>query len=248
MHSTQEDATFDTKHAKHLISDNSADDAARKSLPQELVSPDFQGSTRCRLLELPPELRNAIYEYTLSQGTGGVVIKLGGTKPETRHPFGLTETCKQIHQDCGDMIYRLNTFTFHTNIWGNKTVPSNNFDFVLAKQMATNKLQSLRIHLGDDPLTDVPEDIRDCWRPVQSSLRKLRKNVPVFELAFSVYVGQSECVIRIANAPNAVDELRKFWTSIPRCYVGDDHRPSSRSGTFDHVLRSFFPFWAGRIM
>ena len=71
------------------------------------------------LLDLPPELRNKIYEYAI----GGHVISVSGTGKEMRferqgrlrgassiEQTALHYACRQTHHETADMHFRLNTF------------------------------------------------------------------------------------------------------------------------------------------
>lgn len=59
---------------------------------------------RCYLLELPPELRNRIYEYffAVKPGTDGTV-GFGGRRAEEHKPFSvlsILQTCRQLLSEC----------------------------------------------------------------------------------------------------------------------------------------------------
>lgn len=79
------------------------------------------------LSRLPPELRNAIYELVLTfkdpialakrpmkyGAPISYVLRVLNSSPNPRNGLALIETCNQIHQEAGNLIFSLNTFTFH---------------------------------------------------------------------------------------------------------------------------------------
>ncbi|KAK3719121.1 hypothetical protein LTR37_004685 [Vermiconidia calcicola] len=72
---------------------------------------------RCYLLELPAELRIDIYELALKQSDIFVGMGYSGKRTTVelvnKHPLALTETCKQIREECGDLFFQLNEVTVH---------------------------------------------------------------------------------------------------------------------------------------
>lgn len=251
---------------------HSSEDAPALEMPsRQLVYPDFQvsaltrastlveetkaksnmtqGSTSCRLLELPRELRDMIWKSALSQDSGKVTVHLMAPRRSTAHAFALTETCRQIQYECGDMVYSLNTFSFKTDLMNNRNVPSSwNFDNILAKQIATNKLQAVDIHVGSSTSSNF---LLERWGSVQSPLRKLRKIVSRFSVTFEACLQDQinnksfKCVLSLTTAQDAARDLEDCWKSQPK-----DSLPTPilfPIGVFSRVLRSFFPFWKGKI-
>ncbi|WPB01520.1 uncharacterized protein RHO25_006146 [Cercospora beticola] len=97
---------------------------------------------RCRLLELPGELRNNIYEKALLQDEP---IQIDLTKPSTStsHPiFNLLQTCKQIHSEARDLIYD-NIFELITAIHQSQE-PINNNSLHRLRKICQNQSQSHR--------------------------------------------------------------------------------------------------------
>lgn len=64
----------------------------------------------CRLLQLPAELRNQIYEYTLRQNGGIIIVDISETSSatSTRHLLALETTCKQIRSETSGSLFELN--------------------------------------------------------------------------------------------------------------------------------------------
>ncbi|KAK4613901.1 hypothetical protein CLAFUW4_09311 [Fulvia fulva] len=61
-------------------------------------------TTTCKLLELPAELRNKIYRYSICEKDGIEVPRTGREQP------GLTRTCKQIRKEATAIYYLENIF------------------------------------------------------------------------------------------------------------------------------------------
>lgn len=207
-----------------------------------------QGSTTCRLLELPRELRDMIWETALSQNSGEVAVHLMDPQLSTAHAFALTETCHQIHHECGDMVYNFNTFSFKTDLMSNHNVLSSwDFDNILAKQIATDKLRAVDIHVGSDTGTVA---LLERWGAVQSPLRKLRKIVSSFSVTFEAYHHEFndksfECVLGLTTAQDAARDLEDCWKTQLQ-----DSLPNPLAfhvAVFNRVLLSFFPFWKGKV-
>ena len=86
------------------------------------ISANLIEMDRSPLAKLPPELRNRIYDFTLT--CDSPIKILCTTNPETRrlrayspiaarnHPLALTETCKQLHEECTQLFYAVNIFVF----------------------------------------------------------------------------------------------------------------------------------------
>lgn len=69
------------------------------------------GNIRCRLLDLPAEIRNSIYRYALAP-TGCVVLTSTKSKRFAITPNlapALLATCHQIHKEAADILYAENT-------------------------------------------------------------------------------------------------------------------------------------------
>ncbi|KAF2217848.1 hypothetical protein CERZMDRAFT_80511 [Cercospora zeae-maydis SCOH1-5] len=88
---------------------------------------------RCRLLELPAELRNNIYEKTLLQDEP---VQIDLTKPSSScssqaspslSTFNLLQTCKQIYNEARNFIYD-NTFEFITSIHNHHQIQSSTLE------------------------------------------------------------------------------------------------------------------------
>jgi hypothetical protein len=85
----------------------------KRRLPdsQDLLSrkPKKQREEPLGFVELPPEIRNAIYRYALRSDTA--------IKGNARIPtIGLLRTCKQIHKEASSILYGENTFRFKATI------------------------------------------------------------------------------------------------------------------------------------
>ncbi|KAK3720909.1 hypothetical protein LTR37_003572 [Vermiconidia calcicola] len=65
----------------------------------------------CYLLRLPGELRNEIFELTLCYPKG-FAIYMTNQYMDEEHPLGLTETCKWIRRECGNMFFEENEITY----------------------------------------------------------------------------------------------------------------------------------------
>ena len=74
-------------------------------------TPQINTSPRCRLLELPAELRNQIYELVLTQNLRCRRDPPPGTGVSLPGP-GLLRTCKMIYQEALALYYRYTTFEF----------------------------------------------------------------------------------------------------------------------------------------
>ncbi|KAM3419819.1 hypothetical protein BST61_g3150 [Cercospora zeina] len=101
---------------------------------------------RCRLLELPAELRNNIYEKTLLQPEP---IEIDLTKPSSSsrsqaspslNTFNLLQTCKQIHNEARNLIYD-NTFEFITSIHKHQ-IQSSSLDFNISSSNSSSSNSS----------------------------------------------------------------------------------------------------------
>ncbi|KAK3617716.1 hypothetical protein LTR56_025093 [Elasticomyces elasticus] len=73
------------------------------ALPAEI--PDLPCQTSSRLLDLPPELRNAIYEYVLVLEQPIII-----TKTSKWTQLGLLRVCKQIRHEAASLYYNANKF------------------------------------------------------------------------------------------------------------------------------------------
>ncbi|KAK1823615.1 hypothetical protein LTR12_002026 [Friedmanniomyces endolithicus] len=88
-------------------------------------SPDTGDQKPCRLLDLPPELRNHIYEYLLLGGEDELPIRVTDCVSEERwlpptilqtgsedlwQPPAILQTCQQIRGEATPVYYTTNTF------------------------------------------------------------------------------------------------------------------------------------------
>ena len=82
--------------------------------------------TQCRLLALPPEIRNRIYDYTLYVATtDGKVTIDKRSSAKAYSVLSLLQTCRQVNQEAEGMFYRinhlrsenLNRWSYPPNFW-----------------------------------------------------------------------------------------------------------------------------------
>ncbi|KAK3711961.1 hypothetical protein LTR37_009273 [Vermiconidia calcicola] len=76
---------------------------------------------RSPLNKLSPELRNTIYAMTVCEPEGICLYVNNVLRTSELPPLqvsGLTETCKQIREECLPMMFSVNCFTFRTSILG----------------------------------------------------------------------------------------------------------------------------------
>lgn len=136
-----EPAKKPTKKSRKAVTKKSnareAQSAEEPALPDQLHN--WNGSsdpTRCRLLDLPPELRNEIYSYILSSE----VIMLGNSTPHIPEPAILAVN-RQVRSETLSLFYADNTFAISGSSPANK----------LLRNMSDEKLRalgSLRIITG----------------------------------------------------------------------------------------------------
>lgn len=70
-----------------------------------------KAASRCRLLELPAELRNHIYEFVVLQESRVSIFTWLPAHEEDAQP-ALSLTCRQIRNECLPVYYDVNTFRF----------------------------------------------------------------------------------------------------------------------------------------
>ncbi|GIZ43786.1 hypothetical protein CKM354_000700000 [Cercospora kikuchii] len=153
---------------------------------------------RCRLLELPGELRNNIYEIALLQDEP---IQIDLTRPSTSQTasssiFSLLQTCKQIRSEARDLIYD-NTFEFITAIHQSQEPINNNSLHRLRKICQTQsqshqpspKFRQIKICLDRSlPFENVAHHIGMLFR-ASEPLRELQKS----GVNVAVYVSAQLC-------------------------------------------------------
>ncbi|KAK5124149.1 hypothetical protein LTR85_001852 [Meristemomyces frigidus] len=79
---------------------------------------DQRGDDPCRLLQLPGEIRNQIFEDAVRQ-SDGIVIHIGidSTSTNNQHVLALEMTCKQIKREVGNLVLELNTLELRAPIF-----------------------------------------------------------------------------------------------------------------------------------
>ncbi|KAK4499285.1 hypothetical protein PRZ48_009798 [Zasmidium cellare] len=96
------------------VDTNMAGDIDKLDKSKDVGKDDDAGETqnRCRLLELPAELRTAIYELALSNLD--IVADLASRTgcEAIADAAALTMTCKRIHKECANLVYDLNVIKF----------------------------------------------------------------------------------------------------------------------------------------
>jgi hypothetical protein len=96
----------------------------RPKLLMPTMDPSNQTTNRCRLLELPGELRNMIYEHALTFPRGLVTTPENETMPgfvpysgtgrgaKGKDPNPLRYTCRQLHYESQNLLLKYNTCVF----------------------------------------------------------------------------------------------------------------------------------------
>lgn len=90
---------------------------AEETDPQQLPLADTPPRSK-RFMDLPPELRLLVYEFTLTEAEQPVQVDrghLGRFFPLTNPPalsVGLMGTCKEVRKEIAEMYYHLNDFQF----------------------------------------------------------------------------------------------------------------------------------------
>ncbi|KAK4499291.1 hypothetical protein PRZ48_009804 [Zasmidium cellare] len=194
-----------------------ADDAAENS--------DF-----CPLLDLlPGELRNNIYEYALSDANLTVSTRSGdnATVSNILDAAALTMTCKQIHQECGNLLYELNTATFSPKL--PEPEDCNWLTRVAAQQQQRNILKRIIFELPE-----LSEGV-----PELSRLRAL--NIPLQSLERS----GANTTLRITMRPSldlrfrVTDDEESMWAAIAACDRPENAGPGQFEGDADLVAFTY---------
>lgn len=141
---------------------------------------------RCYLLELAGELRNDIFEYALSDLN--IVVEAPGyegmeprTSVSPAAAAALTMTCKQIHKECGNLVYDLNAIKFKMprrlhGPWSQNTLECHKLlDRVANKHKECGKLKSIEL-LFREWDGDGAEDIFVEPYYLASDIRSLHKS------------------------------------------------------------------------
>lgn len=142
--------------------------SARKSSPK-----------RCYLLEMPPEVRNRIFELVLYEPKGVEVGRIDQTSSKSHH--ALSRTNRQLNEECGKRFFGINTFIFrlgYTNdpsdpdwLWEGEREGFNEFiEFHVAD------LRSVHIYLGEDTWRNNATYFFENVKPLRTSLRRLLNN------------------------------------------------------------------------
>lgn len=152
----------------------------RKELtPMTLDTPAEQ--PHCRLLQLPPELRNHIWRLLLLQD---IQTKRGShwhsisdaSKRRARFCANVLRTCKQVHSEATPILYGENVFSAHRNLLA--TLPS----FVL--------------HLSSDPV---------CCPPVTNA--RVTKLIRRFHVFVRLDTDPRYSMRQVEESFNGVEEL-----------------------------------------
>lgn len=91
-------------------------DAAVATTPAAITVNLADAQMQSRLLRLPPELRNTIYSYALSEDMDPCVHDLLHSCPKTGRPLTmppLLSTCRKTRDEAGSIWYSAATFRFH---------------------------------------------------------------------------------------------------------------------------------------
>ncbi|KAF7192663.1 hypothetical protein HII31_06022 [Pseudocercospora fuligena] len=144
----------------HLMHSRNTDLIYYSPEPVTLLVPETPSNKTCYLLDLlPPELRNIIYQYALNEHSGEVILRLPyrhlnifgieqkAAQHDKNNAFALQYTCKQIWDECSDLIYQYNTIKFKHNVDGISNL-SGQLNQIAEKQYKNRKLRRVHLDLG----------------------------------------------------------------------------------------------------
>ena len=117
--------------------------------------PTSTTSETCRLLSLPAELRNHIWEYAVVEAKSIKIRPVRNHKDdnepiETGAQPGITRVCSQIRGECLPMFYGQNTFRLYSanvNLTKRGTFKGNTHDVLRCLRANTEKLEHLELQV-----------------------------------------------------------------------------------------------------
>ena len=185
--------------------------------------------TDCRLLELPGELRNKIYELALYHPYG-VFINLELRKKRGGNLLAITKSCKQIKKECGNLFFELNEININvpylacTNKCAIQTITVfREREKLLIKGLRrAPKLQRVHLHVGKfcDAFDNIDVSSLDgrwekAWDLALGSVMELRSSVDQLRLSFCVVLGnaRASCDVQLTNREQTQAKMKQCFQS-----------------------------------
>ncbi|KAF2164037.1 hypothetical protein M409DRAFT_57131 [Zasmidium cellare ATCC 36951] len=200
-------------------------------------------SKLCRLLGLPAELRNEIYEYALS--TGFVRV---GDPTERGHRISrpntalapLTMTCKQIYKESRNIIYSVNKIILalpsdekKSNAW---------FDKIVRKHKACGMRQGIEIWF-------IPGQTETSFlsrlRVMGEGLRYLNNTGVKVLIEARVHITALKRSFRLHFGINGREQIRNEMLEYIQWSPGWSHMPHKAEKVFNFADSAFSAVWSG---
>lgn len=167
-----------------------------------------ESSTRCRLLELPSELRDEIFKLALQKSEDFTI----DIDDHYTIPLGVTGTCKQIYKECGDLLYSLNNLRIDQLLTG---VRCDDFYKFIAAQAKLGKFNQVVLNLdyiglmGNQDLDEFFRDV-DLIALQLPELLKIGKQVLVSYITDhrAFRVGMVDCEFRITTTQELIEDIK----------------------------------------
>ncbi|KAF2207686.1 hypothetical protein CERZMDRAFT_102173 [Cercospora zeae-maydis SCOH1-5] len=206
---------------------------ARKSsfrwIRREVNIDTYEAQPDCRLLQLPAELRAAIYELALTSISGCMTIDfstpartLPGSKllSNITESSSLTRTCKQIRQETRGMLQALNTLRFYLPLWPrNGTVTKlDHLTMQRLRQAVVDEgpsshspsrvppWKAMEVDLGRLPILRFEPAFRG-WYNGEQALGRLRVTFPGMTLKLEVWNAETNCATVLRMGMTGGDEI-----------------------------------------